>query len=79
MQDNPEILAFFKDIWGEFENQKIEMKELVETVLAKKQLWGTDLTSIPNLVSHVTSNLLQIAQKGVKEALKEINETSIIE
>ncbi|AGK55937.1 tagaturonate reductase [Bacillus sp. 1NLA3E] len=79
LQDNPEILAFFKDIWGEFENQKIEMKELVETVLAKKQLWGTDLTSIPNLVSHVTSNLLQIAQKGVKEALKEINETSIIE
>jgi tagaturonate reductase len=36
-----------------------------------------DLTSIPNLESTVSTNLLTIYELGVKEALKELFEISI--
>jgi tagaturonate reductase len=36
-----------------------------------------DLTSIPNLENTVSINLLNIYKMGVKEALKELFETSI--
>jgi tagaturonate reductase len=77
LQDSPEILEFFMNIWEKFENQELEMKEQVETVLAEKQLWEMDLTLIPGMVDTVTANLLIIDEKGVKEALKELNMESI--
>lgn len=75
LQDSPEILEFYKTIWGKFEQNGLAMKELVEAILLEKQFWGMDLTLIPNLVNSVTENLLNIEQKGVKVALRELFES----
>jgi tagaturonate reductase len=77
LQDEPLNVQFFKTHWEKFEQHKLTMKELVNKVLAEKKLWGMDLTSIPNLDSTVSTNLLTFYQMGVKEALKELFETSI--
>jgi tagaturonate reductase len=77
LQDNPEILQFFQALWGKADQHEFHIEDLVKTVLANKQLWAMDLTSIPGLVSAVTTNLLNIKQFGVKEALKELYGTSI--
>ncbi|MEC1523343.1 tagaturonate reductase [Neobacillus niacini] len=77
LQDDPEIDEFFKTHWEKFEQQELAMSELVNIILAEQRLWGMDLTSIPNLESTVSTNLLTIYQIGVKEALKELFETSI--
>jgi tagaturonate reductase len=77
LQDDPEIVEFFKTHWEKFEQQELAMSELVNIILAEQRLWGMDLTSIPNLESTVSTNLLTIYQLGVKDALKEWFETSI--
>jgi tagaturonate reductase len=77
LQDDPVIVQFFKDHWGKFEQKEHTMAELVNIILAERRLWGMDLTSIANLESTVSTNLLTIYQRGVKEALKELFETSI--
>jgi tagaturonate reductase len=77
LQDDPEIVEFFKTHWEKFEQQELAMSELVNIILAEQRLWGMDLTSIPNLESTVCTNLLTIYEMGVKEALKEWFETSI--
>ncbi|WHY02781.1 tagaturonate reductase [Neobacillus sp. DY30] len=77
LQDNPEIIQFFKTQWEKFDQQEQTMAELVNKVLAEQRLWGMDLTSIQNLENTVSTNLLTIYQRGVKEALKELFEKSI--
>jgi tagaturonate reductase len=77
LQDNPEILQIFQTLWEKVDQHELHMEGLVKKVLADKQLWSMDLTSIPNLVKAVTTNLLTIKQIGVKEALKELCGTSI--
>lgn len=77
LQDDPAIIQFFKIYWGKLEQNEIDMKELAEIFLAEQKLWGMDLTTIPNLVSAVSANLLSIYKTGVKEAFKELSETSI--
>ncbi|MFJ5762469.1 tagaturonate reductase [Neobacillus sp. NPDC093182] len=77
LQDDPEIVQFFNTHWEKFEQQELTMSELVNIILAERRLWGIDLTSIPNLECTVSTNLLTIYQRGVKEALKELFETSI--
>jgi tagaturonate reductase len=77
LQDSPEILNFFQYTWRKYENQELEMKDVVETLLAETKLWGMDLTSISNIVSSVESNLLAIDQKGIKEAIKNFNKATM--
>jgi tagaturonate reductase len=73
LQDSPEILSLLTNTWRKYENRELEMKDVAEALLANNQLWGMDLSSIPNMVSVVTSNLLTIDQKGVNESVRELN------
>lgn len=77
LQDDPINVQFFKTNWEKFEQHELSMKELVNKILGEERFWGMDLTSIPNLENTVSTNLLTIYKMGVKEALKELFETSI--
>ncbi|SMQ73000.1 tagaturonate reductase [Bacillus sp. OV166] len=77
LQDRPETLQFFQSTWNMYENQEIELNELVESVLSEKILWDMDLDEISNLSSTVTKHLSDIEQLGVRSALKELSKTLI--
>jgi tagaturonate reductase len=77
LQDDRGNMQFFKTNWEKFEQHELTMKELVNKVLSEERFWGLDLTAIPNLENTVSTNLLNIYKMGVKEALKELFETSI--
>ncbi|MEH7304622.1 tagaturonate reductase [Neobacillus drentensis] len=77
LQDRPETLQFFQSTWNMYENQEIELNELVESVLSEKNLWDMDLDEISNLSSTVTKHLSDIEQLGVRSALKELSKTLI--
>jgi tagaturonate reductase len=77
LQDDPVTMQFFKTNWGKFDKQELSMIELVNTFLAEQRFWGVDLTSISNLENAISTNLRNIHQLGVKEALKELFQTSI--
>lgn len=60
LNDTPEILAFFKQVW-----QLESAQEVVNAVLANKFFWDTDLTEIPGFADLVATELqaLQRAEK----------------
>lgn len=66
LKDNPEYLAYFKELYS----KKIASKDLVKEVLSKDNMWGEDLTLIPGLYETVLKYYDEINSKGMKEALR---------
>ena len=52
VNDTPQVVAFFKDVWNEKDPRVIAQK-----VLSNKELWKTDLTQIQGLASLVERHL----------------------
>ncbi|PLS07315.1 tagaturonate reductase [Neobacillus cucumis] len=77
LQDQPETIQFFQTVWQQYEDHLIGAKDLIEKVLSEQKLWEMNLASIPGLVDALCTNLLQIEQMGVRNALNELSETSI--
>lgn len=62
-QDDAAVLEFFAQ----------PHKDLAAEALAKADFWGQDLTLIPGLECAVRDALEQIAQHGMRAAIKEVN------
>ncbi len=67
LNDTPEVLEFFREVWKNLPVQKI-----ASTVLANTSLWDEDLTRIAGLEKAVTSHLVAIESKGIAIALSEL-------
>ena len=65
LNDDQENLDFMADLWEKQNSGKIDMAALTQSVLAKEDWWGQDLTQIPNLRDMVMSNIQSIMEEGV--------------
>lgn len=65
-QDNPDIIDFFNQAWQ-------QETTVVPTVLANAELWGQDLTAIPELTKRVTDSLHQLESIGARALIKKLN------
>ncbi|MBZ4647567.1 MAG: uxaB [Clostridia bacterium] len=72
ISDDMPVLEMFKTLWSEFDGSKEGTKKLVKAVLAKTDMWGTDLDNIQGFTAAVTNYLYSILTKGIKEAIKEV-------
>ncbi len=70
LNDNPEYLEFFKEVYS----KGLDSKELVHEVLSNVSLWEEDLTKIEGLEELVHHDYDLISKKGMKEALKKFEE-----
>ncbi|MED4225922.1 tagaturonate reductase [Neobacillus cucumis] len=77
LDDKHEVLKLFKELWGKYEKNQIDLNEFAATILAEEQLWDMDLTIIPGLTQDIASNLQSIDSNGIKAALKEVTATFI--
>lgn len=55
LNDTPQVLNFFRDVW-----RKGDVSTVINDVLANEELWKTDLTKIPGLLSAVESYAAEI-------------------
>lgn len=69
LADNPEVLDLFSGLWADYAHKKIEIPELVHTVLGSTSIWGEDLTKLDGLTENVARNLKILRDKGVRECL----------
>jgi tagaturonate reductase len=60
--------SYFKTVW---ENHKAN--EVVSVVLRKKELWGVDLSLLPDFESNIENHLSNMLMLGVKDAVSALN------
>lgn len=66
LKDDEERLAFFKSSW---DRNPRAYAELVRTILAKEDIWGEDMTNVPELSSAIAGFVELIDRHGMEEAL----------
>ncbi|KAA1244772.1 tagaturonate reductase [Aquimarina sp. RZ0] len=74
LNDNTEILDFFRNNWKKKEDKLISYEELVLVSLKNSDIWGEDLDKIHGLSKEVVQNLQFIEQLGVKATMKQITD-----
>jgi len=72
IKDELPVLEMFKSLWSQYDGSREGAAKLVQDVLSRTELWGTDLNNIQGFSSTVSSYLYNIIYKGVNEAIKEV-------
>lgn len=71
IKDELPVLEMFKSLWAQYDGSREGARKLVQFVLSRAEIWGTDLNNVQGFSSTVTSYLYNIITKGVNEAIKE--------
>ncbi len=69
IQDSPDVLAFFRDVWSSADTRA---KTVAEKTLANTALWNEDLTRIPGLTTAVAAHLERILSTGAAASFAEM-------
>lgn len=69
LQDNPEFLDLFKNLWANYENTLEGARTLVKQVLGLKEHWELDLNELEGVTDYVASSLYEIVNHPMCEAL----------
>lgn len=70
LNDNPEVLRFFSELWQQYENQEITLDTLAKEALGNIEFWGTDLNIIDNITPIVQKYVSLIIKIGMSKAVK---------
>ena len=70
--DDEKIIEFFSAEWGKVSSGEQSLDALVESVCAKTQFWGTDLTKLPGFCEKVSSHLKDIEANGMKSTIENL-------
>lgn len=69
LDDDPEILNFFKSYWSQVNGSKESITRIVNSVLSNSNFWDQDLTKIEGFENEVISGLLSILKRGMRGAI----------
>jgi tagaturonate reductase len=72
LQDSPENLALFKDLWSSHDGSGESLKRIVWETLGKTDIWEIDLNGMEGLTRSVGNYLVQIETKGIETALTQL-------
>lgn len=70
--DDMPVLETFSKLWKDFDGSKIATEKLVEEVLSKADIWGTDLNNLENFTATVSEYLNKIITCGMKKAISDV-------
>jgi tagaturonate reductase len=60
VRDDLRALDYFAQLWALFDEQKLNLLELVNQVLSNSGLWGKDLSLIPGLAESITAYITEM-------------------
>lgn len=69
LDDDPEVLNFFKSNWSQVNDSKESISRIVNSVLSNSNFWDQDLTKIEGFQNEVISGLLSILNEGMRGAI----------
>ena len=73
LQDNPEFLSMYEDLWGnDWEPTRERIQRVVHHVLSLQDHWGTDLSAVSGLETAVTDHVAGILDEGMFGRLSKV-------
>jgi len=73
VQDSPEVLDFFLDLWNSFGTPSDEeCCRIMRTVLGQEAFWDCDLNTLDGLTSRTAGYLKDLLERGVPAVMKEL-------
>lgn len=69
VNDDAHILDLYKDVWARYDQEEIDLQEVVKQVLAYERNWKMDLNEVEGLRDKTTQYLALILDKGMEEAI----------
>ena len=72
LNDEQEVLTFFKGLWGGYDGGGNSLKEIVNPVLGYKKVFKTDLNKVDGLADAVLGYLTDIEASGMKKAIEKV-------
>lgn len=73
LMDEPKVIKLMESLWSELDNGKEDIKKLVTKVLGNAELWGQDLTEIPEFSELVSSQVHNICNKGMGKVIQSLS------
>jgi len=73
LNDNPETIQYFTDLWKKLDRNSISRNQLVSFALSKKDLWGTDLTRVSKLPNQVIDYLRTIEEGNLEKLISSLS------
>ncbi|NKI27865.1 tagaturonate reductase [Arenibacter sp. 6A1] len=70
LKDDPKVLSFFNESWGQYEREITSLEETMNQILANSDIWGENLNEIPGLTKMIISLIGSIEQQGVLSSLE---------
>ncbi len=71
LNDNQEVLNFFKNAWEETTNSKESLSVLTKKVLTNQDFWDMDLTEINGISEKVTNYLYLILDQEIQKTIED--------
>lgn len=72
LQDDPNLLAYYRELWSKYEAGEMSLEALVSAFLGMKDHWGLDLNEIPHLTTKMVSMTSNILTNGMKKAVTDV-------
>jgi tagaturonate reductase len=72
VQDDQNILTFFKTIWLNLRKAGSSYKDLVTEVLGQQSFWGQDLNQVTGLANLVAQYVQEIDEQGAKSVIRRV-------
>ncbi|MHA0872423.1 tagaturonate reductase [Enterobacter pasteurii] len=70
VQDDAHWLERYQQLWTQYHDKQLNIRQLVSAVLSVREHWEQDLTQVSGLVEQVAQDLDAILHKGMREAVK---------
>ncbi|MCI2291810.1 tagaturonate reductase [Enterobacter sp. I4] len=70
LQDDAHWLERYQQLWTQYHDKQLNIRQLVSAVLSVREHWEQDLTQVSGLVEQVAQDLDAILHKGMREAVK---------
>lgn len=70
LKDDDYIISFFNTKWKKLDSNEITVEQMVESFLSDTMIWGSDLTTINDLLGKTSSFLERIINEGMLEVVK---------
>lgn len=70
LQDNPEYLDMWKDLWSKVDGSQESIVNFVENLLAHDEIWGLNLNTLGDFKAQVINGISSILENGMKASIE---------
>ncbi|MBL7870905.1 MAG: tagaturonate reductase [Cyclobacteriaceae bacterium] len=72
LNDRADLISFMQLVWKEVDYSISSMEGMCKKIFSRQELWGSDLTKVPQLVNRTAHHLHEMHRKGIVESLKNL-------